>query len=217
MKKLFANICLCFLAICLYATSCDFRSLEEKQQEEISFFIMIELEEGLTYEPMAFSKVDAGFLMRDGKIRSMLSMVRDTVRMKLDIAKALSLKDHKVVGTLAKKSTKLDLSGLDELVFENVQLDQLIRKQLQKRPTIQKIALDFESAVAQMDWQLNTINDKLGDFNLSIYHLDFENPDTDLFYHQYLIQSASETQSFQKIFELDKNTVQIRTVKDVLL
>ena len=217
MKKLLPNASLCLIVFCLYATCCDFRSLEERQQEEISYFIINDLEAGLVYEPVAFSKVDTDFLMKDGKIRSMMLMVQDTVQMKLNIAEELALTNEKIVVSLIEKSTKLDIEGLDELILESAQLDALIQRHLKRQPHSAKTKFAFETVIAQMDQQLSTLNDRLGDFNLSVYHIDLESSDTDLFYHEYLIKSGATTQSFQKIFELDRNTVQIRAVNDIFI
>ena len=215
-KKLIGNLILFALLVTLGLSFIDFNRKNLSFEGHISEFIRENLDPDTRYTPLDFELINQHFLMSKQAIKKPLLKVADSIRQQITI-----LDEHYV--SLDFQNVLQKAKGhLEQLNLENVSqylsIDAEIKRTLRAAgglDTTAKSAL-YEQEVIMLD-AINELNASLGNYNLSIFSLDFSGVNSLQFLHTYTLTDARGTTKVQTMFELDRESKEIISFKDVEL
>jgi hypothetical protein len=198
---------LALLTVC----ACDFRADEEKFQTEIRFFIMEHIENPNSYNPVAFQRIDNGFLSQDHELVTTIIAVQDTVRTKLNFASAyFNLEEQSAISRFLTASNNFEFELIDELIFESVTMDKQVENALKNADV--SLWNRYKAQQQIFNDQISLLNQQLNGFNLSAFHIDLSGESTVHYYHQYSLDS----EPLATVFELSVNNLEVLSFKDIL-
>jgi hypothetical protein len=205
--QLFTYCLLAFLVVC----SCDFRTDEERFQTEIRLFIMEHIENPSHYQPLAFQRIDNGFLSADDGLATSIMAVQDTVRTKLNFASAYFTTDQQsAMSQFLGANDNFEFDLLDELLFENVAMDKQVEKSMSR--TDLNLWTHYKAQQQVFNDQLLVLNQRLKTYNLSVFHIDLSGESTVHYYHEYELNA----QHLASVFELSTADLEMLSFKDIL-
>jgi hypothetical protein len=205
--QLFTYCLLAFLVVC----SCDFRTDEERFQTEIRLFIMEHIENPSHYQPLAFQRIDNGFLSADDGLATSIMAVQDTVRTKLNFASAYFTTDQQsAMSQFLGANDNFEFDLLDELLFENVAMDKQVEKSMSR--TDLNLWAHYKAQQQVFNDQLLVLNQQLKTYNLSVFHIDLSGESTVHYYHEYELNA----QHLASVFELSTADLEMLSFKDIL-
>ena len=194
----------------------DFGRKNLSYEGHISEFIIENLDPDTRYKPLDFEEVNEAFLLSKENISKPLIKVADSISSQIAL-----LEGHYVSldfqNTLQKAKQHLEQLSLEN-VSQYLSIDAEIKRTLKNaggldHPT--KSAL-YEQEVIMLD-AINELNASLGKYNLSIFSIDFSQLNNVQFLHTYQLTDARGSSQVQTMFELDKESKEIISFKDVAL
>lgn len=192
MALLFGLSLMVFLA-------CDKRTTDERWQAEIRYFFLQHQDDYTTYLPLDFQKIDLAFLESQQTIQKALLVLQDTTKMRIE---QLHLANE--IELLASFIQPFSIDRIDEYLKARASAEgKLSKHSIELNETFARALLEEENALEQ----LASI---LGQFNLSIYSLDFEN-DPIIFWHRYLLDGEERS----AIFELDRASAEVISFREM--
>jgi hypothetical protein len=205
--QLFTYCLLAFLVVC----SCDFRTDEERFQTEIRLFIMEHIENPSHYQPLAFQRIDNGFLSADDGLATSIMAVQDTVRTKLNFASAFfNPEQGSAIHQFLAAIDNFEFELIDELIFESVTMDKQIEKPLKQADI--NLWNSYRAQQQIFNDQISILNQQLKTYNLSVFHIDLSGESTVHYYHEYELNA----QHLASVFELSTADLEMLSFKDIL-
>ncbi|MFY0591663.1 hypothetical protein [Roseivirga sp.] len=205
LKKLTRNIIMLFSIMAVVCLSCDQRSDEEKWMAEIRYFIMIQADDFKSYEAIDFQKIDVDFLMSNKEIQSSLVTLQDTTRTKLRFYARLENASNQLIDDLTQRAHDFSIDNVDEFQLEKAKMDKALSDHFQNLPETLSIANRKEQKA------LNTINKSLEAYGLSIYNINLTDGKSVFYLHSFRLKSRSH----KGIFELNKETLEVSSFKEI--
>ncbi|RKQ50751.1 hypothetical protein BXY85_1770 [Roseivirga pacifica] len=204
MNKTFRKNALLALALAFFALlSCDRRSEEEKRADAIAAFVMDYAHNYNSYKVVDLKKIDEAYLEGQQIIKSSLKILQDTTRTKLSyLALSNSQMDMK---QLVSWSEKLPIDAVDSYLTESAKVDRLLNQHWENAPTELTLARQNEATA------LNSLNDALALFNLSIYSINLGEGSSSLYYHQFEVDGMEKA----AIFEVDNEALDVIAYKEL--
>lgn len=204
MNKTFRKNAMLALALALFALlSCDRRSEEEKRVDAIAAFVMDYAHNYNSYKVVDLKKIDEAYLEGQQIIKSSLKILQDTTRTKLSY---LALSNSQMDMTkLVSWSEKLPIDAVDSYLTESAKVDRLLNQHWKNAPTELVLARQNEATA------LNSLNDALALFNLSIYSINLGEGSSSLYYHQFEVDGMEKA----AIFEVDNEAFDVIAYKEL--
>ncbi|WP_268122886.1 hypothetical protein [Roseivirga pacifica] len=204
MNKTFRKNALLALALAFFALlSCDRRSEEEKRADAIAAFVMDYANNYNSYKVVDLKKIDQAYLEGQQIIKSSLKILQDTTRTKLSY---LALSNSQMDMTkLVSWSEKLPIDAVDSYLTESAKVDRLLDEHWAEQPA------ELSMARANEANALNSLNDALALFNLSIYSIDLAEGASTIYYHQFEVDGMEKS----AIFEVDNQAFSVIAYKEL--
>ena len=207
-KKVNRNLLLLGLVVLLSLTVIDFKTSKSSFEKEIGYFIQENLGSGEIYSPLELHEVNERFLTSLTEVQGSFTEVRDSIHQQLKIISDLNNETN---------SRLIEAKSL----FENLSLksinDYLIAAARLKREVKTEELLDLlHPEEVKMNEALNNLNAALSVYNLSIYNLNFESSQSQIYFHLFEINDLNNGTTIHKgIFELDKKTKDVLSYKEI--
>ena len=106
---------------------------------------------------------------------------------------------------LVSWSEKLPIDAVDSYLTESAKVDHLLNQHWENAPTELTLARQNEATA------LNSLNDALALFNLSIYSINLGEGSSSLYYHQFEVDGMEKA----AIFELDNEAFDVIAYKEL--
>lgn len=195
MALLFGLSLMVFLA-------CDKRPTDESWQAEIRYFFLQHQDDYTSYVAIDFQKIDLEFLESQQTIQKALLVLQDTTKMRMQQLHLAN--ETNEIELLTSFSEPFSIDRIDEYLKVRASAEGKLNKHnIELNETFAKALLEEENALEQ----LASI---LGQFNLSIYSLNFEN-DPIIFWHRYLLDGEERS----AIFELDRASAEVISFREM--
>lgn len=163
------------------------------------------------YQPLAFQRIDNGFLSADDGLATSIMAVQDTVRTKLNFASAYFTTDQQsAMSQFLGANDNFEFDLLDELLFENVAMDKQVEKSMSR--TDLNLWAHYKAQQQVFNDQLLVLNQQLKTYNLSVFHIDLSGESTVHYYHEYELNA----QHLASVFELSTADLEMLSFKDIL-
>jgi hypothetical protein len=207
-KKLFRNSLLLGFVALLSLTIIDFKPSKPSFEEAIGFFIRENLESGELYTPKEFQQVNEEFLTSLTDVQSSFTKIRDSIYSQLNLLSASNVSTNSTLIKAQKLFEKLSLSTLNLYLITDAHL----KRQLKTEGVMDMI----HSEEIKMHEGLNNLNSALSTYNLSIFNLNFEASESQIFFHRFELSGGANSPTYhQGIFELDKKTKEVVSYKEI--
>tara|TARA_A100000171_G_scaffold42660_1_gene44208 strand:- start:6674 stop:7315 length:642 start_codon:yes stop_codon:yes gene_type:complete len=213
MNKTFRkNILLALVLTAFSLFSCDRRNDEDRFQAEIRYFILEHLDNDIAYNPVRFQRIDNDFLSSDMTLMTSVLAIQDTVRTKVNMALNFSVEfESPVIQAFLSMENNFEIDLIDELILENVKLDNALKAKLKVNQ--EAFPESYRTQQQLFTDQLSEINNALGHFNLSAYHIDLSGKSSTFYLHEYQLNQA---QSITTVFELNTESLEVLSFKDII-
>lgn len=194
------NFCQAVVFVLLIGVGCtQSRHAPGWYEKAIAEYLRSAYPEMTGYEAVRFRLIDETYLMDQPDIAGLFDNLCRlfTARQRM-FDQAISIS-----GNAAAESLQLPPCRPDTLS------QYMIHHARQHRTWSHKLENEKEYAVIceQTDSEIARLNEALSVYNLSVYHLDFENMDSVLVYHKYIASMPSGERSVKEaVFEVDKET-----------
>lgn len=218
-KKLIGNLFLLAMVTGLGLTFIDFNSGHDSFEDSMQSFVLDRLEEGkedLRYTPLTFEEVNEVFLLAKNEVTTPLYVLADSMQNQLQLISSASASEtyKEMLATAQSAVQTLKLETISSLL----NLDARLKREVKKADLLSspmKAALYEEES--RMMAAVNDLNSVLSTFNLSVFSIDFEQSETTLYYHTFLLSEDDKVNltNHEAIFELsreDKTVVSFREI-----
>lgn len=218
-KKLIGNLFLLAMVTGLGLTFIDFNLGHDSFEDSMQSFVLDRLEEGkedLRYTPLTFEEVNEKFLLAKNEVTAPLYILADSMQNQLQLISSASASEtyKEMLATAQSAVQTLKLETISSLL----NLDARLKREVKKADLLSrrmKAALYEEES--RMMAAVNDLNSALATFNLSVFSLDFEQSETTLYYHTFLLSEDDKVNltNHEAIFELsreDKTVVSFREI-----
>lgn len=202
MKALSKNLLVISAMVGLVFFSCDKRTAEEKWESEIRSFFYEYKDDAQAYVPLRYQKIDLAFLADQAPIQKALLVLQDTTRQRVRQLHLANL-SHKVEGV----STFMQPFQIDQ-VDDYLKLRASAEGELSRKGKSYSEA--YQLALANEQLALNELEHLLGQFNLSIYSIDFENNPV-IYFHEYRMDDEDRS----AVFELDRENGSVVSFREI--
>ena len=202
MKTLIKNSLLLGTIASFALLSCDNRTAEEKWEAQIRAFFYEYKDDSQSYVPLRFYKVDAAFLNNQQTVQTALLVLQDTTRQRVKQLHLTNLSDK--VESISAFTQPFQIDRLDGYLKLRASAEgELRRKQ-------KSYSESYQLVLAKEELAIETLGKLLGQFNLSIYSIDFENQPI-IYFHEYRING----EDMSAVFELDRENNRVISFKEV--
>lgn len=216
-KKLIGNLFLIALVVGLALTFLDPVPADRSFQEQIQAFVeerISEQEDGITYTPLTFEEITEAFLMSREEISEPLLVIADTVRNQLDLMKRQYVSED---FRQMLSSANDQLEGLSLITLAGyLKLDAQLKRSLKQAGLLnaEDKAMLYKEETRMLN-AVNELNMALGDFNLSVFSLDFQQAQTVLYYHSFELTDRRGATRHHGVFELSREEKEVITYKEI--
>ncbi len=214
-KKTLGNLLLIGLFLVLGLTIIELPTKPDSVQEKISTFILDNLEDKVVYTPLDFQEVNESFLLSKAEVSEPFQVFQDSISKQLEILKGRSYSSDLNQLLLEAEShyATLRLNQLSDYLT----LDARLKRHLKKEGKLDKISLHKLSLEqARMSEGINDLNAALGNYNLSIFSLNFELSETIIYLHNFQLSDSKGLRNQQGVFELDRKSRDVVSFKEVI-
>lgn len=212
-KKLIGNLILLAMVVGLGLSFVDFGKKDRSFQEQISAFILDHLAEDTDYSSLSLEEINEEFLMVREAISQPLETVGDTIRNQLNLLKGrfISLEFQKGLEKAEAHLASLKL----ETVADYLAIDAQIKRSLKESGELDAIAKNglYREESRMLD-AINELNSALGEFNLSIFSVDFNSASVS-YYHEYQLSDDFGSSVKSAVFELDRESKEVISFKEL--
>jgi len=196
------------LVVLLSLTVLDFKRSKASFEEEISYFIQDNLQNGTEYNAIDFQEVNEAFLAGLANVQVAFKDIRDSINNQLEIIDRFAEDENSVLEEAKQSFKSLSLISLVEYLYTDARLKREI-----KSSTIKTMLREEED---RMQKGISDLNKLLSVYNLSIFSLNFENATTQIYLHKFELNDLDKGLSLrQGVFELDKKTKEIVSFKEI--
>ena len=202
-KTLRKNILMALLLTVFVLLSCDRRSDEEKRADAIANFVMDYAHNYNSYKVVDLKKIDRAYLGEQQIIKSSLKVLQDTTRTKLSYL-AITNAQYRF-DALSRLSDDFPIDAVDSYLAESAKVDRLLDEHWAEQPA------ELSMARANEANALNSLNDALALFNLSIYSIDLAEGASTIYYHQFEVDGMEKS----AIFEVDNEAFNVIAYKEL--
>lgn len=202
MKALSKKLLVISAMVGLVFFSCDKRTAEEKWESEIRSFFYEYKDDAQVYVPLRYQKIDLAFLADQAPIQKALLVLQDTTRQRVRQLHLANL-SHQVEGI----STFMQPFQIDR-VDDYLKLRASAEGELSRKGKSYSEA--YQLALANEQLALSELEHLLGQFNLSIYSIDFENNPV-IYFHEYIMDDEDRS----AIFELDRENGSVVSFREI--
>ena len=207
-KKLVGNLFLIAFVVGLGLSFVDFKSGPDTYEGSIQSFIYDRLAEdgqNLHYTPLTFEEINEPFLLSKTAVTEPLQVVSDSMRNQLKLMEnAANSIEFKALLTNAENQMKTFVLGD---IAELLRMDASLKREVKRSDNLS--AKDKAVLYEEETWMMNAINELntvLGAYNLSVFSIDFEQTETRLYYHTFLLSEDNSVNisNHRAVFELNR-------------
>lgn len=202
MKAVSKNLLLLSMLAILVFFSCDKRTPEEKWEAEIRAFFYEYKDDAQAYVPLRYQKIDLAFLADQAPIQKALLVLQDTTRQRVKQLHLANLSDK-----VEDISTFIQSFQIDQ-IDDYLKLRAFAEGELSRKGNSYSEA--YQLALANEELALEELEHLLGQFNLSIYSIDFENNPV-IYFHEYRMDNEDRS----AVFELDRESWRVLSFKEL--
>ena len=214
-KKIYRNIFLVTLVILLGLTVVDFGQNKRTFEEEISFFIIENLEGEVKYTPQGFSEVNEAFLLSKSEIYDPFLIMQDSIQNQLGLLGQIYLSNTltELVNNAKIESANLRLKTITNYLKLDAKLKRILKDEEIAYKRIQDLLYEEE---VKMHSAINDLNTALSTYNLSVFNLNLDQSETVIYLHNFLLSDPiNGSYNQQSVFELNRLTKKIVSFKEI--
>lgn len=216
-KKLIGNLFLAVLVVGLGLTFFISGARDRTFEGQIRAFILdrLEQEDGdVKYAPLTFEEIDEAFLLAQAEVTASMDLIEDTIKSQLNLMKSQYVsKDLKSL--ITKAADQLENLSLAS-VSDYLTLGAKLKRSFKQAGTLSaQLKSELNNEETKMMTAINDLNAALGQFNLSVFSLDFDKAQSTLYYHTFQLTDKRGHTDHKMVFELTREEKEIVSFKEI--
>ncbi|MCE7994870.1 MAG: hypothetical protein HEP71_23035 [Roseivirga sp.] len=216
-KKLIGNLLLVALVVGLSLTFFKPGLKDRSYEGQIQAFILNRLEEGkedVKYIPLNFQEVNEAFLLAQDEVMIPMGQIEDTIQSQLDLMKRQYVSEDfkQLINKAEAQLESLNLASVSDYLTLDAKLKRTIKQAEALNSTLKH---ELHQEETKMMSAINELNAALGQFNLSVFSLDFEKAQSKLYYHTFQLADSDRTTDHKMIFELSGEKKEVISFKEI--
>lgn len=216
-KKLIGNLLLVALVVGLSFTFFKPGLRDRSYQDQIQAFILDRLEEGkedVKYIPLSFEEVNEAFLLAQDEVTLPMRQIEDTIQSQLDLMKRQYVSEdfQQLINIAEAQLEGLNLASVSDYLALDAKLKRSFKQAKALSSTLKS---ELHQEETKMMSAINDLNAALGQFNLSVFALDFEKTQNRLYYHTFQLADKERTTDHKMVFELSGEKKEVISFKEI--
>lgn len=216
-KKLIGNLFLVALVVGLGLTFFISGERNRTFEGQIQTFILDRLEqeeEDVKYTPLAFEEIDEAFLLARDEVTTPMGLIEDTIKSQLNLMKSQYVSEDlkRLINNAEDQLEDLSLTSVSDYLT----LDAKLKRSLKQTGTLNsQLKRELHIEETKMMTAINDLNTALGQFNLSVFSLDFDKAQSTLYYHTFQLIDDRGTTDHKMVFELSGEEKEVVSFKEI--
>lgn len=216
-KKLIGNLLLVALVVGLSFTFFKPGLRDRSYQDQIQAFILDRLEEGkedVKYIPLSFEEVNEAFLLAQDEVTLPMRQIEDTIQSQLDLMKRQYVSEdfQQLINMAEEQLEGLNLTSVSDYLALDAKLKRGFKQAKALSPLLKN---ELHQEETKMMSAINDLNAALGQFNLSVFGLDFEKTQSRRYYHTFQLADNERTTDHKMVFELSGEKKEVISFKEI--